>query len=105
MTRANHQQQQHQKPAQSSGSTMWGTAAEQIRAFAGNREAAFKHVWRTTHPDFRGKLGDGTLSLMSYAKFGGGLVSAATITDAELAERLQEARAFDAKRLGLQEAR
>lgn len=81
MTHANHQHQQ--QPAQNSGSAMRGTA---------ERAAAFKRVWRDTHPDFRGKLADGTLTLMGYAKWGGGLVSAVTITDDELAERLQAVR-------------
>ena len=104
MTRADHQQQQHQEPAQSSGSTM-GSAAKAIRELAGTPEVAFWQVWNATHPDFRGTLPDGTRTLMSYAKFGGGLVSADTITDAELAERLQEARSFEAKRRALREAR
>lgn len=56
------------------------------------REAAFKTVWRDTHRDYRGRLADGSLSLMSWAKFGGGLVAAASITDAELAERLEDAK-------------
>lgn len=83
MTRANHQHQQQQEPAQNSGSAMGGTA---------ERAAAFKRVWQDTHPDFRGKLADGTLTVMGYAKWGGGLVTAETITEDELAERLQAVR-------------
>lgn len=58
------------------------------------READFKRVWQDTHPDFRGKLADGTLSVLGYAKFGGGLVTAATITDDELDERLRDSRKY-----------
>lgn len=79
-----------------------GTAAEQIAAFGG-REKAFDAVWRTTRQDYRGHR-DGFRSLMSHAKYGGRLVNAETITDAELAERLADARAADAKRLGLRRA-
>lgn len=58
------------------------------------READFKRVWQDTHPDFRGKLADGTLSVLGYAKFGGGLVAAETITGDELAERLRDSRKY-----------
>lgn len=51
------------------------------------REAAFKNVWRGTHKDYRGCLPDGTLTVMSWAKYGGGLVTASSICVAELAER------------------
>ncbi|SFU33895.1 hypothetical protein SAMN05216339_101415 [Nitrosomonas eutropha] len=51
------------------------------------REAAFKKIWRGTHKDYRGCLPDGTLTVISWAKYGGGLVTAASICDAELAER------------------
>lgn len=53
-----------------------------------DREVAFKKVWQATHRDYRGRLADGSLSLMSHAKFGGGLVTLSSITDDELAERL-----------------
>ncbi|MBV8248479.1 MAG: hypothetical protein JO200_08500 [Comamonas sp.] len=55
------------------------------------RQADFKKVWQATHKDYRGRLADGSLSVLGYAKFGGGLVTAASITDAELSERLEEA--------------
>lgn len=51
------------------------------------REAAFKKIWRGTHKDYRGCLPDGTLTVMSWAKYGGGLVTASSICDPELAER------------------
>ena len=31
------------------------------------REVMFKKVWQATHRDYRGRLADGALSLMSYA--------------------------------------
>lgn len=51
------------------------------------RERAFDRLFRDTHPDFKGTLRDGVRSVMSLAKYGGGLVTAQTITDAELSER------------------
>lgn len=54
-----------------------------------NREVAFKKIWRDTHKDYRGRLPDGTLTVMGWAKYGGGLVTPSSITDAELAERLE----------------
>ena len=60
------------------------------------REVMFKKVWQATHRDYRGRLADGALSLMSYAKFGGGLVTAATIGDDELIERFQEQKRLKA---------
>lgn len=51
------------------------------------REAAFNRLWSITHKDFRGHFG-GAKTIMSWAKYGGGLNSAATITEAELSERL-----------------
>ncbi len=66
-------------------------AAEAVVA-AGGRIAAWKRVYQHTHPDFRGCFPDGSLSIMSWAKYGGGLVTAETITDAELAERIGSAR-------------
>lgn len=51
------------------------------------REAAFKIIWRGTHKDYRGCLPDGTLTVMSWAKYGGGLVTASSICVDELAER------------------
>lgn len=53
-----------------------------------DRAAAFAAVWRDTHPDYRGREPGGTLGLMSWAKYGGRLVTADTITEAELLERL-----------------
>ena len=91
MNHANHQQQQHQEPAQNSGSAMGGE----------EREQAFNLIYRHEHRDYKGKLPDGTRTLMSWARYGGGLVSLATITDAELAERLPFARNAEAKRRGL----
>nr|WP_315425950.1 hypothetical protein [uncultured Pseudomonas sp.] len=88
-----HQQVQFEKPAQASSRA----EVEQQKTVAPTfedkqREAAFKTVWRDTHRDYRGHLADGSLSLMSWAKFGGRLVTAASITDAELAERLDDAK-------------
>lgn len=55
-----------------------------------DREKAFNRVWSSTHKDYRGTLLDGTLSVMSYSSFGGGLVSAESISEAELVARLAE---------------
>ncbi|HCP6903026.1 TPA: hypothetical protein OE716_003360 [Escherichia coli] len=77
-----HQQVQFEKPAQASSKAMVGK----------DREAVFKKVWQATHRDYRGRLADGSLSVMGYAKFGGGLVTAVSISDDELAERLEEAQ-------------
>jgi hypothetical protein len=56
------------------------------------RDDAFKLIWRDTHKDYRGKLADGSLSILGWAKYGHGLVTAASISDAELAERLEAAK-------------
>jgi len=53
------------------------------------REAAFKKIWRGTHKDYRGCFLDGTLTVMSWAKYGGGFVTALSISVSELAERLE----------------
>ncbi|MCD0253075.1 hypothetical protein JWH16_04295 [Xanthomonas campestris pv. campestris] len=74
---------QKQEPAQGASSK----ACSEIE-----RERAFRTIWHASHKDFRGKLPDGTLSVMSYAKFGGGLVSSRTISDEELAERVADTR-------------
>lgn len=53
------------------------------------RESKFNKIWSIAHKDFRGNLG-GEKSLLSWAKFGGGLCTAKTISDAELDERYAE---------------
>jgi len=56
------------------------------------RAALWRQVFADTHPDFKGRQQDGGESLMSWAQFGGGLVSLATITDLELRLRAPSAR-------------
>lgn len=51
------------------------------------RQRAFDRLYAETHVDFKGMLQDGTRTVMSWAKFGGGLATADTISDGELAER------------------
>lgn len=68
------------------------TAAEKAVTARGGRARAWAIVYRDTHPDFRGEQPDGTQSIMGYAKYGGRLVTLATITDEELAERLADAK-------------
>ena len=77
-----HQQQQQPAPGsgKASGDEPQAMTPEQ-------REKAWRAVYRDEHSDFKGKLPDGTQTLMAWAKYGGGLVSLTTITDAELAER------------------
>lgn len=53
------------------------------------KQKLFEKVWTKTHRDYRGKLEDGTLSIMSWAKYGGGLVTALNISEDELLERLK----------------
>lgn len=57
------------------------------------RKKAWAILWKKTHKDFRGTLG-GENSIMSWAKYGGGLVTMETITDAErlrgMYERISE---------------
>jgi len=65
------------------------------------REQAFALIYRHEHRDYKGRQADGTRTLMSWARYGGGMVCAATITDAELAERLPYARDREARRRGL----
>lgn len=48
------------------------------------KKELFKKIWKVTSTDYRGKLTDGSLCLMIYAKFGGGFVD---VNDAELLER------------------
>lgn len=83
-------QQQQQQPAPGARKA---SGAEQKAMTPQQREQAWKLVYRTTHPDFKGRLADGTESMLSWAGFGSGLVSLATISDAELIERLRFANA------------
>jgi hypothetical protein len=57
------------------------------KALVKEKERLFKKVWSKTHSDYRGKLDDGSLSIMSWAKYGGGLVTASCISVDELLER------------------
>ena len=50
------------------------------------RKLAWVKLWRATHKDFRGTM-FGEQTIMSHAKYGGGLVSFSTITEEELKER------------------
>ena len=53
------------------------------------REDAFKRIWQASHADHKGKLADGSLSVMGWAKYGvGRLVTASSISNEELADRL-----------------
>ncbi len=51
------------------------------------REQLFTIVYRKTHKDFKG-LYHGQKTIVSNAKYGGGLVSFVTISDNELCDRL-----------------
>lgn len=53
-----------------------------------DREKAFKRLWVATHRDYRGRLADGSRSVLSYARYGGGLVTAESISESELIERV-----------------
>lgn len=53
---------------------------------ANERKNAWKILWRNTHKDFRG-MWCGEQSIMSNAKYGGGLVTCESITEEELLER------------------
>ena len=48
----------------------------------------FARLYRTVHKDFKGRI-NGIPTIMSHAKYGGGLVSSESITDTELCERLE----------------
>lgn len=63
--------------------------AQEVALSATERERMFNAIYAKTHPDFKGHY-DGTKTLISYAKFGGGLASAATMSDAELRERFSD---------------
>ena len=53
-----------------------------------NREQLERAAWEATHPDFRGKFEDGTLTILRCGKGGGAeLVTASSLTDAELREK------------------
>lgn len=78
----NSQQIQSKAPAQTS-------SRAEVEKQKTEREAAFRKIWSDTHKDYRGRLPDGTYTVMGWAKYGGGLVSASSISDAELAERLE----------------
>jgi hypothetical protein len=54
------------------------------------REKMFNKIWSAEHPDYRGKRPCGKKSILSHMKFGSGIVSAETISDAELTERFNE---------------
>lgn len=52
------------------------------------RQRMFDLIFKRTHPDFKGHFGpEQVRSVMSYAKFGGGLSTEACMSDAELRER------------------
>jgi len=51
------------------------------------REQKLKMVWKNTHKDFRGKLPDGTKTVMIYRN-GTCLVALENLTDAEINDRL-----------------
>lgn len=49
------------------------------------REQVERAAWEATHPDFRGKFEDGTLTILRCGPTGGAqLVSISSLTDAEL---------------------
>ncbi len=50
------------------------------------RNARWKILWKRTHKDFRGTT-NGVKTILSWAKYGGGLVSMLTISDDELLAR------------------
>lgn len=52
------------------------------------KKQLFARLYRSVHKDFKGRVGDYP-TIMSYAKYGGGLVGSECITDAELCERLE----------------
>ena len=56
------------------------------------RAALWREIYRHEHSDFKGRLQDGSESLMSWAQFGGGLTTLASITDLELRLRDPGAR-------------
>ena len=51
------------------------------------REQKLAAIWRTTHRDFRGKLPDGTKTILVYRN-GTTLVALDNLTDAEIEARL-----------------
>lgn len=50
------------------------------------RERMFNAIYARVHRDMKGHIGS-TRSMLSHAKFGGGLITAETISDAEARER------------------
>lgn len=54
------------------------------------KEKRFSKLWSLMPKDYRGRLSCGAKSLMQNAKFGGGLVTAESITEAALDEMLSE---------------
>lgn len=62
------------------------TACDVTPLDAATRKRLFDIIFAKTHSDMKGSIG-GQKSIVSYAKFGGGLASLATISDAELRER------------------
>jgi len=52
-------------------------------------EKSFNKLWDQTHLDFKGRTSSGTKAIMSWAKYGHGLVTAKTIFTG-LIERLRE---------------
>ena len=51
------------------------------------RRKLWRDIYCREHSDYKAKLADGSESLMSWAQFGGGLVTLASVTDVELRVR------------------
>jgi hypothetical protein len=62
------------------------------------RNEALKLIWRHTHRDFKGKLADGSKSVLTLRQGGTTLVPIDALTDAEIAEKLPYAQHCEAKR-------
>ncbi|NMZ71357.1 hypothetical protein SAMN05216370_0165 [Pseudomonas peli] len=60
-----------------------------------SRDQALKLIYRHTHRDYRGKLADGTKSILTIR----GIVALDDLTEAEVSDRLPLARRKEAERL------
>lgn len=64
-----------------------------------NREQELRLIWRHTHRDFKGKLPDGTKTVLVLRAGGTTMVPLDQLTDDEIAAKMPHANHLEAKRL------